>query len=360
METVEKRGRIAWIDALKLLAIFAVFVNHTHMILYTSLNICYLSFFSVTLFVLLSGINSYASYERREKSGEKILWRNCEGPKLKKVIFPYVIATGCYLLFENGVLDLRSFILSVLQFEAAAPFYFVLFYIQLAAASRPLYYLIKATSKLNRPIIYYILEFIGSILVSALLMKYTYILPVYGGGQYLFGGTYLAVYFFGMLIGRYRSEIKFGKISGIISGFVFLGLLAGWSSFYIRDKFTLDVKIKYFGNWNPPGVSLFLLAILILGLGISVDAVIRIYNVKFLIFLEDKVSVLGKYSYYIFLFHLLIISTLRTSRLGELVSCNIWLQRFVYVIITFGISIALGFLMEKLMAWLKRIRAKSS
>ncbi|MCM1027947.1 MAG: acyltransferase family protein [Roseburia sp.] len=225
---------------------------------------------------------------------------------------------------------------------------------QLIAIARPLYYLIRLTSKLSRPILYYILEFIGSILVSVLLMKYTYILPVDGGGKYLFGGTYLSVYFFGMLIGKYLPEIKFGKASATISSFAFLGLSAGWSSFYIRDKFALDDQIKYFGGKNPPGVSLFLLAVLILGLGISIDAVIRIYNVKFLIFLEDKVSALGRYSYYIFLFHYLIISALRTSRLGELVSCNIWLQRCVYIFAAFGISIALGFFIEKLMAWLKR------
>ncbi|MCM1024943.1 MAG: acyltransferase family protein [Roseburia sp.] len=135
METAEKKGRIAWIDALKLLAIFAVFVDHNYWILYSDQTILYLSFFSVTLFVLLSGINSYASYERREKSGEKVLWRNCEGSKFKKVIFPYVIATGCYLLYFNKVLDLRTFVLSVFQFNASPPFYFVLFYIQLTQTS---------------------------------------------------------------------------------------------------------------------------------------------------------------------------------------------------------------------------------
>lgn len=147
----DKPDRVVWIDFLKVLAIFAVFVDHTNNFLYTNQRIAYLSYFSVTLFVLLSGINSYSSYERKTQRGKNISWKTCEGIKLKKIILPYIIATGCYLIFNFKVLDLKTFISSLLNFNASPPFYFIVFYAQLIVITRPLYYLIKSTSELKRP-----------------------------------------------------------------------------------------------------------------------------------------------------------------------------------------------------------------
>lgn len=166
----------------------------------------------------------------------------------------------------------------------------------------------------------------------------------------------MPVYFLGMLIGKGYHKIQLGKITSIISSLFFSISIVVWHLFMFKDQFALDRKIKYFGGTNPPGISEFVFAILILGLGISIDAFIRIYKIKFLIYLEEKISILGKFSYYIFLFHLLIISMLRVSSVETLISNNIWLKRFTYLFVTFGVSILLGFFIEKLMMYLMKAK----
>ncbi len=183
--TVKTGNRIAWIDLLKLLAIFAVFVDHTNGFLYTDQRVAYLSAFSVTLFILLSGMNSYLSYERRDQSGSEITWKNCESIKLKKLIFPYIIATACYLIFAYGVLDLRTLISSVLQFSASAPFYFIVFYLQLVIIARPLYYLIKSTSKIKKlPYIYIYIYIYNGVCRICHIIRFVYKIYIHSAGSW--------------------------------------------------------------------------------------------------------------------------------------------------------------------------------
>lgn len=55
------RREIKWINRAKAVAIFAVLVDHTYGILYTNVKVAMASNYSVSLFILISGILSYTS-----------------------------------------------------------------------------------------------------------------------------------------------------------------------------------------------------------------------------------------------------------------------------------------------------------
>lgn len=66
----EEKKQIEWINGAKFVAILAVLVDHTYGILYNNPDIAKATYFSVALFVLLSGMTSYLSDMRYMKNGE--------------------------------------------------------------------------------------------------------------------------------------------------------------------------------------------------------------------------------------------------------------------------------------------------
>ena len=58
-EKVGTSRQVAWINGAKLVAILAVLVDHTNGVLYINQEFALASYFSVALFVLLSGMTSY-------------------------------------------------------------------------------------------------------------------------------------------------------------------------------------------------------------------------------------------------------------------------------------------------------------
>lgn len=55
------KQEIKWINCAKAVAVFAVLIDHTNGILYTNANIAMASYYSVSLFILISGMLSFTS-----------------------------------------------------------------------------------------------------------------------------------------------------------------------------------------------------------------------------------------------------------------------------------------------------------
>lgn len=90
--------RQSWIDVLKFIAIAAVFVDHTSGFLYTSPYIAYASYFSVTVFIFLSGVTAFDSNIRRmNEPFVKNVWR-----KLRNILIPYAMCTSVYMYPAGG------------------------------------------------------------------------------------------------------------------------------------------------------------------------------------------------------------------------------------------------------------------
>lgn len=201
---IQKPARIQWIDFMKAMAIFAVLVDHTRGELYTNRTFQFISFYSVSLFIIVSGITSYNSYEKNKgiSYGQDIK------RKLKAILIPYGIATIVYTTFSlNWTFDLMTFITTFLNFKADAVFYFVLFYIQLMLISKPLCMFVSSVKEAKRPGYQ---KALIHLIATALLMyaahifiNHTFMLNVHGAGKILFGGTWLFVYYIGIVIGSY-------------------------------------------------------------------------------------------------------------------------------------------------------------
>lgn len=69
--TVEKK-RIFWLDFGKFIAILAVLLDHSSGLLYKTPLIQRATFFSVSLFILTSGITSYYSFLHKTRNAQKL------------------------------------------------------------------------------------------------------------------------------------------------------------------------------------------------------------------------------------------------------------------------------------------------
>jgi hypothetical protein len=174
--TVNKR--INWISAGKFFAIAAVIADHVYGYCYSSEKIAQISYFSVSLFVLLSGITSYISLEKhKDRRGFLETLR-----RIGSIALPYAAATALYTLAQNRFFDFRTYFDSLINFSASSPFYFVLFFIQLLIAAPVLFDVIRFVARRRFPAIGHAAVFAALCLVAVCAMRFTHILPVYGGG----------------------------------------------------------------------------------------------------------------------------------------------------------------------------------
>ena len=75
MEHTSRYGRITWINCAKCVAILAVLVDHTYQRLYDNQDISKLSYFSVSMFILLAGMTTYMSIENHPMGWMKNFFR---------------------------------------------------------------------------------------------------------------------------------------------------------------------------------------------------------------------------------------------------------------------------------------------
>lgn len=81
-----------WINVGKCIAIFGVLVDHVHGTIYSDNIFQYISWYSVSLFIMIMGITSYWSFDRSETPiMNKVLKR------IKGILIPYAMAVVIYL-----------------------------------------------------------------------------------------------------------------------------------------------------------------------------------------------------------------------------------------------------------------------
>lgn len=321
---LERGKRENWINCMKFIAIFAVLVDHTNLILYTNQYIAKLSYCSVSVFIIMSGITSAKSISKK-----------CDLSYLDKIKKPflnllisYCVATSVYQLIEDGKWDLLVCINHIIKFDMSAPFYFVLFYMQLIVIGPLLYNLIKKISEHHRKILLSGLLLIVIAILSALLINYTYILPVHGGGCYLFGGTYLFQFALGMMLEEQDILQKLGD-RGAVCKAVFCVIGVMWTFLYVTERLPFDYWFeKFFGSGiNPPSINVTIYACFIIG--ITYMLIKKLEKSSNLIVSKGIhiVSSLGNSTLYIFLYHLIIMRCIM-SLWPDIVN-HIQIMRFV-------------------------------
>lgn len=214
MENLNKR--VVWVDCAKAVAIVAVAVDHCNGLLYHNPLIANASYFSVTLFTMLAGFSIYLA----DKGGKHVTFRS-QLVKVGKYLIQYALATCIVVTVMNRSFDFRQAVACILNFSASGPYYFFLFFFQLMLIAPFLLSWSVFCCRQKYPSLWHLITIIVLSFLCYLSIQYTFILPVYGGSQFLFGGTYLLAFYLGILLGNLGLFDKSMKNSGGGGGYIY-------------------------------------------------------------------------------------------------------------------------------------------
>ncbi|MCR4924811.1 MAG: acyltransferase [Clostridiales bacterium] len=320
--------RTEWIDCLKFFAILSVVIHHGYGGFYHKWWIVFLTQFSVPVFVFLGGANMYQSQERSiSVSYCKDVFR-----RLKALFVPYLIVTAAIVFFQVRQVHLIKIWDYAIHFSGSAQFYFILFYAQLILISRVLYAIIYACKTSKNNILCYIVSILFMSFVCAFLYRHSFVLEVHGGGKFLFGASFLLLYFVGMIFGAYYKDVKWNKWVALIV-FCCSIIATFFYAYYLYKKgFTIDnTIIKVFGNGNPPGLNSMFFAFLVCLVGWSANEFIDGFSLAFAFKFRTGFAILGRHTLYVFLMHCFVYAFFFNSKYGRVLGDNIWIRRCFYI-----------------------------
>lgn len=294
--------REKWIDIGKSIAIFGVILDHVAPVLGENkfrYPIILISFYSVTLFIILAGVTSYISYENSNELNFsfKFLLN-----KARSLIISYIIATFILCIYRESYFYFESILNNLIYFNAAIHLYYVFLYLQLLCISPILYKIIKALNSSQHPLLSHILFFIIIAVLSVILTKYTNILNIYGGGGKLLGGTFLTLYYIGMLFTS-KTLYKIRKKEWIKSLIFFILSILFICSVIKMNEMVLDFDDFFKKTINPSNLTISIYGLLIFFFIFYFFTTFELIK-KFSKFLTI-LAWFGKNSLYIFLYHLL-------------------------------------------------------
>ena len=334
-----------WINVAKFAAIMAVITDHTLNILYTNKNIAMASYFSVSLFLLLSGYTMSISAEKH--ADDKVLMQ------LKKsfinIFVPYCIATFAYTVTAYQGFSFAVYLNKLIYFNASAPLYYVLLYMQILLAFPIIYGIKKKADNSQYSNFFKILIMFMLLIFSSWSNNHTDILGVYGGGGVLFGGSYLILLYMGILIKDWT--ISFDKINNFI-GFIFFTVCTiGWWRFECFNRFSIDSKLPFGAGFNPPSISSITMAFLVYMMVFYFTKIFE--ECKDTVRMISIMSFLGKNTLYIFLYHRFILDFILQPYVPPIK--NIWIMRiFYFACMIFG-SIIIKLIINKIENVIKAI-----
>lgn len=346
-----------WIDFLKGLAIIAVVLDHMCGILYIDYRIQLMSFYSVTLFIILAGITSYISMDKKRIINYDFGYVL---KRLKSVLVKYIIATIIITTYSMRFFDLKVVLDKIINFTASGPFYFIVFFCQLIVVSPILYLFLKKVETMKK--MYSKLFFLILILfmlteLGLIFTKYTLVLPLHGGGRYILGGSFLPIFFIGMIFASFNLKIKTVKTNVIFTSVGFMLLFIFFVKMCNPNSYVNKLN-RIFSIWdkNPTGTVIFVYSFLVFITFWSLYILSeRLVGNKFMK-LFKPVEKCGEYSMDIFLYHLLAytIATDGTIFKIEIIRNNIYLFKVYVLLFTIGIPILSKIVYKEIMIVIKK------
>lgn len=331
---MEDKHQITWINGAKLVAIIAVLIDHTQRVLYQNLDIAEATYFSVSLFIILSGMTSYLSDLRHDKlsgGGQNYIH------KVTPLLTAYCVATAIYMIATTYEFDLAIYVSNLIHFSATSPFYFIMVYLQLMLVNRFLFNFLQKCPNSIKGYLYEFLMMIGIIVFSGWTSNYTNILDLYGGGGKLLGGTYLIMYYLGMIFIKHGwlEKVKIVKslFALIVPGIVWFML---WKCVCTYGML-LDNYIPLSVSKNPPGITCMLCGGCVLFIVYGFFTLLE--QIRGLKKVVQLLSEGGKHSMYIYLYHYLVYENYLMRYMGNLPAQNIWAARIVFLLTMFFVPI---------------------
>lgn len=295
--------RIKWIDCAKAIAIMAVVIDHCNGRLYTNFKIAQVSYYSTSLFVLLSGISASLSFDRDVSVNKNKILR-----RLKNLFIQYAVATLIVTCFSNKFFDLKVYLSNLINFSAVSAYYYFVFLFQLIVISPFLIRWCKFCRKQKPEIFWHMGTLLILGIISAISINYTFIFDVYGGGRFLWGGTYCLLYYVGILLEEKECLKERSKKARLILAVILaIGWLLWWTGM-CRGVLPFD---RWLSRWwgagfNPPGVNFMVFALITLFFCYAffslLDEIREIAPVKWFM---NGLTWIGGNTLHIFLYHLL-------------------------------------------------------
>lgn len=299
----------AWINIVKTTAIIMVIYDH---LIDTTHNgrFLVLSYASVSMFVFVMGVTSYWTYEKVNKGRLYQKW--CS--KMTKLLLPYTFASLIYSILLDRSFDIIDYIVRLIRFNSSAPLYFVALYIQLMAISPVVFYIVCRLNKVYE-LCFSLCAFCTA---SLFFSRWISVLGIYGGGGKVLGGTFLLVFFVGMLFAKMIGMPSDGQTQRNIWGCMTLfGLSVAVVIFFAsqlqngtHSKWILCLY-KLYDYRNPPNLVIVIYSI---GLCFVIYSFCKLLEFNSEGFWNKRNHVsdfIGQHTMYIFLYHSLIIKVLK-------------------------------------------------
>ena len=327
-----KSERNVWIDIAKTVAIIGVVFQHLRGWAYDNTTVYNLILYAVALFVLTGGYNIMKSYLR---TGHVSVLK-----RIFSMVIAYVIATLFYSLYEGEITNPVYIAHSITHFDACAPMYYVAVYIWLMIATPVLAVTLGRKQGRNR-FIRFVTGLILVVIVSYYTTSYIDILGIILGGGKILAGPWLLFHYLGMSVALYEEEIVKNLCKPVFLGANTVILIA-WQYVFVFKGYAGSVP-AIFGyediliSWATlPEVLLILIWFIQISVitGNKENTVLRLMAVP------------GKYSLYIFLYHILFLKIYVTHMLTMMLNISHLLNRITLIAYVFICPILLGYLMK--------------
>ncbi len=293
--------KLLWISGTKAVAMIAVVLVHCDGKMYVNEYISMATSFSVTLFVLVSGYSSGLSFIRHpnRQLSDSIY-------KMLPLIEEYLLATAILSTLYSKSFNLTEILKHSILFDIEGSYYFIFFFLQLKLISDIICRVIGKLYVDSKALAWSSLVPVA--ILCSLFVKHTRLLPLYGGGKYLLGGTYFFVYYLGVLLSRVDLNAFMNKAAFVVSSVAWLIL----SVLITKHKLPIDRILRPFwgAGDNPPSVAymLFALSTFIICY-ISFNYFDR-FESKIATIVKDVIVAIGENTYSIFLYHLALVKLL--------------------------------------------------
>lgn len=325
METAPMaKQRILWLDCAKFVAMIAVVTDHVYGAAYTNPMIAHASFFSVSLFVLLSGVSAWLSLGTRQAPLFPVQLR-----RIGKLALQYALAVFVVYCLRYRGFDLTQYLDMLLHFSISAEYYFFVFFFQLLLIAPALIYWCRFCNRQKAALLWQGATLVVLCVAAWLFIKRSFILPVHGGGQHLFGGTYIILFYLGMLMASRNVFARTRKQRCVIL-IVSACLWIGWWQLMGKEILPFDNLLfsVWGGGFNPPSGNFMGFSIITLLLLYAAFSLLEEH--PFMRKILHPLSVMGQCTLYIFLYHMVVQRVM--IALIPAVEANMWLYRFLVVI----------------------------
>lgn len=265
--------------------------------------------------------------------------------KCKRILPDYCIATMVYMLCMHKEFDVGLYIRYLFSFRAAGPFYFVLLYLSLMFACRPLYKIVFLCEDSLKGRLREAAVLAGAALLSVFTTNYSNVWDVYGGGGKILGGTYLILLCAGMLAAKHCIKEHSIRVSILFTAAGFM-LWIMWWRIECKYRTEIDSCFPFGGGYNPPSVSFMVSAVFMMIFIWGVSEILE--RNRFTSILVRIMQFIGRHTLYIFLYHKLVLDYILVPYVKI---SNIWAERVVYFLTMTGMALIIEYMVKLCMRY---------